>query len=131
MPSVELYASRDRKERISLELPGFDEPLVVTYYPNRLTTERAAPNGNLSGPEHIEAQAARDATLFCDLFASWDLTGPLYNHAGETIVPEGEIIPIEPDIVRLIPPLFRIQVIQALTVAIVPKATASPPSPAR
>lgn len=126
MPSIDLYASRDRTERVTLDL-GFSDPLVVTYYPNRITTERTSLNGTSSAEE----RAAHDASAFCDIFAAWDLTGPLINHAGETVVAESDVIPLEPDMIRLIPIGFRLQIMTALGASIAPKVTALPPSPTR
>lgn len=123
MPSIETFASRDRKEHASLDL-GTTEPLEVVYYPNRITTEPF----RLNGTSTVEQQAEHDAKLFCTIFASWDLTGPLINVRGETVVADGDIIPIDPDMIRIVPPLFRMQIMQALGAAIGPKASASPPS---
>lgn len=101
----------------------------VSYYRNRITLE--SDRGEIeeilnmfpeTEDETISDQAKRnDATQYkaakdlCELVVKWDWMGPLENKRGHIVVAEGEAIPLDPEIVRLIP----IRITQALNTAIV------------
>jgi hypothetical protein len=101
----------------------------VAYYRNKITLESDI--GELESilsqfPEREDeslsetakrndAQQFKAAKDLCDLVVRWDWEGLLENKKGETIIAEGEPIPLDPQIVRLIP----IRLTQGLNQAIV------------
>lgn len=121
MPSIAEVASRDATKTITvpLDAPGVKVtfPVSVTYYPNRLTLEPV----DLPEPEEGEPEAEesdrtslRNAASFCDMVASWDLTGPLANRRGEEVVPADVPIPMRPEVIRCVPSWITVQVTQAV-----------------
>lgn len=125
MPSIETYAPRDLTEHVTIPFDGA-ESIEVEYFINRITTEGVS-SKNGKAPD-MEARAEADAQAICSMFAAWNLTGPLRNRAGEVVVAEGEVIPLEPDIVRLLSVAFRAALVQRFSEAIRPKLSALSPS---
>ena len=74
----------------------------VTYRPNRLTMHRMIEMERMAKESNLQAMAA----LVPEILESWDLEGPLDDDAGETIVEEGETIPVEPDVLVHLPVMF-------------------------
>lgn len=122
-----VVAPRNEVSEHVFDINGFQTR--VAYYRNKITLE--SDRGEIEEilnmfpekeDETISDQAKRnDATQFkaakdlCDLIVRWDWQGPLENKRGEIIIGDGEPIPLDPNIVRLIP----IRITQSLNTAIV------------
>ncbi len=114
--SIQEFAPRnERRQRVlHLEAPGGEKfEIDVEFYPNRITQEPTVEHDRATDDDFGEGddadaarQAWRNATWFCDMIASWDLTGELYNRKGEEIVAKDEPVPLKPEIVVLVPTWF-------------------------
>lgn len=133
--SLEQLAPRDERRRktIALDAGGQKFSLDIEYLPNRITMEPilATAADEAAEPDANSVTALRIATSFCDVIASWSLTGPLRNRSGEEVVAAGEVIPLEPQMVRLVPTWITTQITQRLIEAAFPNQNASPASPRR
>lgn len=92
---------------LSVEVDVDGEPCKVEYRPNAMTPRlEIAMAENESGDDtYID--------LFCQVVESIDATGPVYDPDDldedgnpSEIVPEGELIPVDPEIIALLPSRF-------------------------
>lgn len=125
--SLGLVAPRTEISEYEFEVSG--TKTKVAYYRNRITLESDAgaveeilkmfpeeENESLSdAAKRNDASQYKAAKDLCDLVVRWDWTGELRNRRDEVVVADGEPIPLNPDIVRLIP----IRLTQELQSAIV------------
>jgi hypothetical protein len=97
--------------------------LTLSYSPNALTPS-----------DEAKLMAAREQSsialykemleMVCKLVKSWDLNGPLYNsETGDEIVPEGEPVPISPDILQHLPLPFLTGLYRAIGEDNIPKSS--------
>jgi hypothetical protein len=115
----------------------FDEKTDVEYYPNRITLEGATDDtfdgveddGDEDRPELSadERAALRSARNLCYLIHSWDWVGKIESRDGTVVVDQGEPVPIDPEVVRLIP----VRITKALSDAIVEKELGNRSKPRR
>lgn len=119
--SLEAFAPRDERKPKTLHCTaptGQKFPVEVEFYVNRITQEPiTVDDATLPDGERVEDMSDTDiaswraALSFCDVVASWDVLGPVCNRKGEIIVADGEPVPLQPAIVRLVPSWFT----QAIT----------------
>lgn len=88
------------KETAPVDIEGLT--FEITYRPNRLTMHRSIEMDRLARESQLESMAA----LVPEILESWDLEGPLEDDAGETLVEEGEVIPVDPDVLVHLPVMF-------------------------
>lgn len=74
----------------------------ITYFPNKLTMEDTRREDD-SDEDDDGDTAESVARRLCGLIKAWDWTGPLKRLDGSIAVERGAAIPLEPEIVRLIP----------------------------
>ena len=98
MPSISQLTSQ--KETATVDVSGLT--FAVTYRPHRLTMHRLMEMERIAQDSNLQAMAS----LVPELLESWDLEGPLDDDAGEVIVDEGEVIPVEPDVLVHLPGMF-------------------------
>lgn len=89
-----------RREEATVTIEGLE--FTVAYRPNRLTMHRMIEMERLAKESDLEAMAA----LVPEILESWDLEGPLDDDEGETVVDEGEVIPVDPDVLVHLPVMF-------------------------
>lgn len=74
-----------------IDIPG-------SYFPNRITPEPTVV------PEDMEdTAAARNAIAFCEFMNDLSLEGPVFNSRGEQVVGPGERVPLEPEVIMMLP----------------------------
>ena len=143
MPSISEVSRPDERKRVTMHLTnpmhpaGKKFPLDIEFFLNRVTGEPI--------PEEVVQKYLRDhgeedddeespsftnlrnALAFCDIVASWDLTGPLTDRwTGETLVESDEdVIPLEPRMVRLLPAWLTNQVSRELSELVNPNRNGS------
>ena len=94
----------ERKTKVFNVLEGSVE---ITYFRNRITLEgdigeeKFAEDGTPLDSDEVSQLAV--ARRLCNLVASWDIEGPVKNSRGETVVERGQIVPLDPQVVRLFP----------------------------
>lgn len=57
-----------------------------------------------------DVASLRLAVGFCDVLASWDMTGPMTDRLGREVVPAGAPVPLDPRLVRFAPLWFHNQI---------------------
>lgn len=108
---------------------GREFPIEVTYRPNMLTSEplRLRDDDPLLADEEDDAgrDSMREAISLCEVVVGSDLVGPLTNRAGETVVERDAPIPWEPKIIRCLPLVVRVAIIQGIREIEFPNANGS------
>ena len=136
MPSLDTIADRDQRRHAKLQLENPDGvrfTMEVEFHVNRVTTEHVevdiAPYFEEGETEddldESEIAAIRNAVGFCDMVPVWDLSGPLKNRAGETVIERDQPIPMEPRYVRLVPLWLTNAITQKLLEIVNPNRTSS------
>lgn len=99
---LDLIAPADETVTRTLDILG--EKSEVTYYRNRLTMEGQRDDADAEDGEEEEQDAAQAvAERLCRLVKTWDWEGPLKRMDGTVAVEAGDKVPLQAEIVRLIP----------------------------
>ena len=125
MPAVLEMVPTDlaKPAEIVFNTPNGRKILHVVFYPNRLTSEPFEDDGEDDGGRRNDPAAKtslRNARQFVHVIKEWDATGPILNRRGQEVVGEDEIVPLEPEIVRLLPATFTNRITDELTAIINP-----------
>jgi hypothetical protein len=131
--SLDAIANPDERKpaTVTLTAPGGKTfPLEVEFYVNRLNGEPVKLDdiaGADDEEDEIGATSLRNAQSFCDYMAAWKLTGPVRNRRKEVVVESGQIVPLEPHIVRLVPYWVTNQITDAILDIVYPNRDGSKP----
>lgn len=121
--------------RIDVEFYGVTSKLPVTYHPRRIGTD---PKGNVKivgdGGDDDEAFSVGDtgdsqARALCYVLATWEATGPvpmddLPDGTKEgSVVADGKPIPLEPEVLALLPTMLLQGIITGVTNHALPDPT--------
>lgn len=125
MPSIAEVVPADlpKPADITFNTPHGREIVHVIFYPNRLTAEPFTDDddeGDGRRGDPAARTSLRNARQFVHVIKEWDVTGPVKNRKGEQVVGETDIIPLEPEIVRLLPATFTNRITDELTAIVNP-----------
>jgi hypothetical protein len=109
MPSLKSLGDRNRLKTAKIEpVPGFD--VELTYRPGMITlaNDTSTTDDDPDAPSVVARRfcgyATPDGNDVPGLVCDWDITGPLDNtFTGEELVPDGEVVPLDPAIVQHLP----------------------------
>ena len=100
-------------ERRTIAVPIGRGRLEVTYRPQELTPAREEEIAEQL--DNNDAKSSTMLTMFVDLVAAWDLTGPLVDRETDEVLVEDDVsIPLTPDVLRHVPSAVISTVFQAV-----------------
>lgn len=124
MPSIVEIVPQDfpKPATITFNTPHGREDVHVVFYPNRLTSEpfEDGDEDDSQARDDPGKTSLRNAEQFVYSIKEWDVTGPLKSRKGVEVVDENTIIPLEPEIVRLLPAAFTNRITDELRMIINP-----------
>lgn len=127
MPNLNKLAPRDQSRPMSVRFKDEDSNEVdyvrIEYYKNRISLAPMEAKISKEMEENLnpdQIEAARIASTLCHYLKSWDLEGPLYDYNDELLVPEGEVIPLDPMITMYLPTTITAEIMNQLTTEVFP-----------
>lgn len=124
------------RNRRTFNFPTDYGDVRVTYRPYQMTPAREAEIARLGAAsrdeddntdvQNTEQGLTKIIAQFTEVVEAWDLVGPLSTKpdgTGKVIVPEGEPIPIDNDILRYVSSYFMVSVLNAIAKDARPKKT--------
>lgn len=124
------------RNRRTFHFPTDYGDVRVTYRPYQMTPAREAEIARLGAAsrdedentdvQNTEQGLTKIIAQFTEVVEAWDLVGPLSTKAdgtGKVIVPDGEPVPIDPDILRYVSSYFMVSVLNGVAKDARPKKT--------
>lgn len=110
MTSLKKIAPRDQVRQFTVNFKDDETDertqIHLEYYRNRMSLAPMTAlisDEDAEGLSETELDAIRTASTMCHYIKSWDLEGELLDYQGDVLVPEGQLIPIDPRITQYIP----------------------------
>lgn len=115
------------RNRRTFNMPTDYGDVRITYRPYQMTPAREAEIARLGADardeddntdvQNTEQGLTKVITQFTEVVEAWDLIGPLStkpNGEGTIIIPEGEPIPITPEVLKYVSSYFMVSVLNAI-----------------